>query len=302
MCPWPKIRTNCNSKWKNYCARYHRPQLSKIFGQFNTHQCDNVPCGHSGCFLQFQNTHFWNYICWQLCRHLWNSFFLQSVSITCALDIYYVRQPSIWRKLILRLSLETLSMRQLANSPFSWPLGHILHHRCSASNESQISKKKSHSLFKHILIGKRAAGVCGDYKFWCCVAAATTLVATFVCCELSQSQSNKVFIPPPPLHSHFLFLVIVCLDRSSLCYYAPHRPLLLFHSVNDTVSQLTIKITNQDHLYSNNATKSNLTQLTQLSTTHATCVLTSPDVLVPSLIRQHYLSSVFKAKLEIGFI
>ena len=70
MCPWPKIRTNCNSKWKNYCARYHRPQLSKIFGQFNTHQCDNVPCGHSGCFLQFQNTHFWNYICWQLCRHL----------------------------------------------------------------------------------------------------------------------------------------------------------------------------------------------------------------------------------------
>ena len=126
-------------------------------------------------------------------------FFLQSVSITCALDIYYVRQPSIWRKLILRLSLETLSMRQSAISPFSWPLGHILHHHCSASNESQISKK-SHSLFKHILIGKRAAGVCGDCKFRCCVAAATTLVATFVCCELSQSQSNKVFIPPPPLH------------------------------------------------------------------------------------------------------
>ena len=88
-------------------------------------------------------------------------FFLQSVSITCALDIYYARQPSIWRKLILRLSLETLSMRQLAISPFSWPLGHIFHHHCSASNESQISSvingqhtisKKNHIICSNIFL------------------------------------------------------------------------------------------------------------------------------------------------------
>jgi len=42
--------------------RKDRPRLSKIFGRFDTHQCDNVPSGHSVCFLlQFLE------LCWQFC-------------------------------------------------------------------------------------------------------------------------------------------------------------------------------------------------------------------------------------------
>ena len=113
--------------------------------------------------------------------------------------IYNVRQPSIWRKLILRLSFETSSGRRrkaghrvgLTDQPscfqlrqrLSWQLKTLLH--CwviffTTTAQDQIVKT---------YFSLESGGWWRD-----------AVLPQFVCCELqlSQSQSNKVFIPPPP--------------------------------------------------------------------------------------------------------